>query len=178
MALVDSGGAISIPPQSAPNFQLENYDGKTISLSQLRGRAVVLTFLDPTCYDQCPLFAQEMVATDQLLGKDASKVALVAVVANPITHSVGAAKDFTVTHDLSGFRNWYYLTGSVANLRQVWKDYNVTVSVNSVGMVVHSSQFYFISPNGTEQALMDNTGNDQLAGSYTSVIYKEERALL
>ncbi len=178
MALVDSGGAISIPAQTAPNFQLQNYNGRPISLSQLRGRAIVLTFLDPTCYDQCPLFAQEMVATDRLLGKQASKVALVAVVANPITHTVGAVKDFTVTHDLATYRNWYYLTGSLASLRQVWKDYSVTVSVNSVGMVVHSSQFYFISPNGTERALMDNTGNPQLAQSYTSVIYKEEKALL
>ena len=54
------------------------------SLAGLRGKVVLLTFLDPVCTSDCPLIAQEFRASDQMLGRAAADVELVAIVANPI----------------------------------------------------------------------------------------------
>lgn len=177
-AKVDSGGLQPVPPKEAPNFTLTNYNGRPVSLSSLRGRPIVLTFLDPICYDTCPLFAQEMVSADSRLGAQASKVALVAVVANPLFHSLAVTRDFTDSHHLSQYRNWYYLTGSLNQLKSIWNNYDVLVSVNPEGMVVHGQQFTFINKSGSESSILLNSGNAQIAGSYATLIYQGMKAIL
>ena len=54
-----------------------------MSLASLRGKVVLLTFLDPVCTTDCPLIAQEMRSADAMLGAKAGGTELVAVVANP-----------------------------------------------------------------------------------------------
>ena len=55
---------------------------------------VLLTFLDPVCTSDCPLIAQEFRASDQMLGRAAGDVELVAIVANPIYLSVAYTRAF------------------------------------------------------------------------------------
>ena len=173
MALVDSGGAQSLlSPHRAPGFTLYNSDGKQVSLASFSGRPVVLTFLDPECYDACPLIAQEMVSGASMLGKNSSKVALVAIVANPIFHSISDVKAFDASHGLNRYSNWYYLTGSVSELEKIWKLYGIQVVVPKEGMVVHSQFVFFISKNGYTKDILLNTANDQYAASYSTTVYQ------
>ena len=67
----------------APGFTLTSQDGRQVSLASLRGKVVLLTFLDPVCTTDCPLIAQEMRSADTMLGGKAGDTELVAVVANP-----------------------------------------------------------------------------------------------
>ena len=66
--------AESIAGSSAPlnfpakGFELTDQHGQTVSLASLRGKVVLLTFLDPVCTTDCPLIAQEFRAAGQLLG--------------------------------------------------------------------------------------------------------------
>ena len=82
--------AESIAGSSAPlnfpakGFQLTDQHGQLVSLASLRGKVVLLTFLDPVCTTDCPLIAQEFRAAGQLLGAASSRVELVAIVANPV----------------------------------------------------------------------------------------------
>ena len=68
----------------APAFPLTNQHGHPVSLASLRGKVVLLTFLDPVCTSDCPLIAQEFRQADQLLGGQSRQVELVAVVTNPV----------------------------------------------------------------------------------------------
>lgn len=178
MAKVDSGGVQTLPATKAPNFTLTNYNGQQVSLSSLAGRPVVLTFLDPVCYDTCPLYAQELVDADAQLGANRHRVALVAVVANPLFHTVADARTFTYANGLNKYKNWYYLSGSDAQLQSVWRNYGITVTVAKGAKVTHSQRFYFIDGSGTEKGVLVNTGNAQLANSYASTIYQEMKSLL
>ena len=65
----------------ATQFHLVDQRGDPVSLSSLHGRVVALTFLDPVCTSDCPLIAQELRLTDQMLGTSAGPVEMVAVVA-------------------------------------------------------------------------------------------------
>ena len=68
----------------APPFSLTDQNGRQVSLASLRGKVVLLTFLDPVCTSDCPLIAQEFRQADQALGAKSRRVELVAIVANPL----------------------------------------------------------------------------------------------
>ena len=52
-------GAPNAMDAPAPDFTLTDQHGRPVSLSGLRGKVVLLTFLDPVCVTDCPLIAQE-----------------------------------------------------------------------------------------------------------------------
>jgi cytochrome oxidase Cu insertion factor (SCO1/SenC/PrrC family) len=147
--------AESIAGSSAPldfpakGFALTDQHGQTVSLAGLRGKVVLLTFLDPVCTTDCPLIAQEFRATGQLLGATAKQVELVAVVTNPVYHQVVYTQAFDRQEQLNQVPNWLYLTGTVPQLQQVWKDYNITAEILPAGsMIGHQDVAYVIDAAG------------------------------
>jgi cytochrome oxidase Cu insertion factor (SCO1/SenC/PrrC family) len=134
---------------AAPGFALTDQHGQPVSLASLRGKVVVLTFLDPVCTSTCPIIAQEMRAAGQLLGAASRKVELVAVVANPVYYQVGVVQAFDRQESLDQVPNWLYLTGSLAQLRQVWKAYGIVAEILPAGtMIGHTEVAYVIDQHG------------------------------
>jgi cytochrome oxidase Cu insertion factor (SCO1/SenC/PrrC family) len=139
--------------QPAPGFSLTSQDGKTVALSSLRGKAVLLTFLDPVCTTDCPLIAQEMHSADLLLGARASDTELVAVVANPAYLSTAYTQAFTRQERLVAVPNWLFLTGSLSQLQSVWNRFGIQVETLPAGaMAAHNDLAFVISPQGVLQA--------------------------
>ena len=137
----------------AKAFQLTDQHGQTVSLGSLRGKVVLLTFLDPVCTTDCPLIAQEFRAAGQLLGAASSKVELVAVVANPVYHQVADTQAFDRQEHLDQVPNWLYLIGSVPQLQQVWKDYAIAALILPAGsMIGHPDVAYLIDQTGRVRA--------------------------
>jgi len=140
----------------APAFTLTDQYGRPASLAGLRGKAVLLTFLDPVCTSDCPLIAQEFRQADQMLGSTARDVELVAIVANPLYHSVGYTQAFDRQENLTTLPNWLYLTGSVAQLQEAWKDYSVTAQILPAGgMTAHSDVAFVIDRAGHTRTELD-----------------------
>jgi cytochrome oxidase Cu insertion factor (SCO1/SenC/PrrC family) len=157
----------------APPFHLIDQRGTTVNLASLRGRVVALTFLDPVCTSDCPLIAQEFRQADQRLAAEAPKVDFVAIVANPIYRSVSFTNAFDRQESLEHLANWFYLTGSVAQLQHVWDSYGVLVGTESAGaMIAHSDLAFVIDAEGRERdALVDDPGPDSAFGSsFTSLL--------
>lgn len=156
-------GMTPIARMAAPPLSLIDQNGRPVSLADFKDKAVVLTFLDPVCWDECPLEAQDMKLMLRFLPPRArSRVALVAVVANPVVHSLAAVRAFDRTERLTSLANWHYLTSpSVAALRRVWGRYFVSVTVPRDAMVDHSQAFYLIAPGGQVRYL--SAPNDTLS---------------
>ena len=156
-AIAGSSGQFDIP---AANFTLTSQHGQQVTLSSLRGKVVLLTFLDPVCTTDCPLIAQEMKAADALLGSKAGNAELVAVVANPTYLSTAYVKQFTDQENLSQVPNWLYLTGSLNQLKDVWHDYGIEVEDLPAGaMAAHNDLAIVIDADGTiRQELSDDPG--------------------
>ena len=133
----------------AKAFQLTNQHGQTVSLASLRGKVVLLTFLDPVCTSDCPLIAQEFRQAGQLLGATSRQVELVAIVANPVYHQLAYTRAFDRQEHLDQVPNWLYLTGSVPQLQQVWKDYTFVALILPGGsMIGHPDVAYVIDQTG------------------------------
>jgi cytochrome oxidase Cu insertion factor (SCO1/SenC/PrrC family) len=156
-AISGTSGQFDTP---ASNFTLTSQEGRQVSLASLRGKVVLLTFLDPVCTTDCPIIAQEMRSADSMLGAKASSTELVAVVANPTYLSTAYTKAFTDTENLSQVPNWLYLTGSLSQLTAVWHDYGIEVEDLPAGaMAAHNDIAFVISANGTvTQELSDDPG--------------------
>jgi cytochrome oxidase Cu insertion factor (SCO1/SenC/PrrC family) len=129
----------------APAFTLTDQDGRTVTLASLRGKVVLLTFLDDTCSVDCPLIAQEFRQAGQLLSADSSHVELVAVNYNPVDIQVGYLQAFDRQEGLNGVPNWLYLTGTRAQLQQVWSHYSVPqAEVLPAGSMVGHGDYAFV----------------------------------
>jgi cytochrome oxidase Cu insertion factor (SCO1/SenC/PrrC family) len=134
---------------TAPAFALTDQDGHQVSLASLRGKVVLLTFLDPVCTSDCPLIAQEFRQADGLLGSQTSAVEMVAIVANPIYRSITYTRAFDAEERMAGLRNWLFLTGSLSQLREVWGKYGIAAEVTPAGgMIAHNDVAFVIDARG------------------------------
>ena len=133
----------------APAFSLTNQHGHPVTLASLRGKVVLLTFLDPVCTSDCPLIAQEFRQADRLLGGQSWQVELVAVVTNPVYNQPEYTAAFDRQEHLNSLPNWQYLTGSVAQLKKVWRQYGIAAQILPAGgMIGHSDIAYVIDRSG------------------------------
>ncbi len=146
LAIAGDSATLDLP---APGFSLTDQDGHTVSLASLRGKVVLMTFLDPVCTTDCPIIAQEFKQTGQLLGTQDKNVELVAVVANPTYRSLVFTRAFDQQEGLATVPNWLYLTGSLSQLSTVWEHYGVTVQNLPAGsMSAHNDLAVVIDPSG------------------------------
>ena len=146
VAIAGNSASLDLP---APGFSLTDQDGQTVSLASLRGKVVLMTFLDPVCTTDCPIIAQEFKQTGQLLGAQDNNVELVAVVANPTYRSTGFTRAFDQQEGLAAVPNWLYLTGSLSQLGAVWQHYGVTVQNLPAGsMSAHNDVAMIIDRSG------------------------------
>jgi cytochrome oxidase Cu insertion factor (SCO1/SenC/PrrC family) len=143
---LDMGTSLGDKP--APNVSLVNQFGQPMSLSQFRGKVVVLSFEDSECTTVCPLTTQAMVLAKELLGKAGSSVQLLGVDANPDAIKVADVMDYSRVHGM--VNQWDFLTGSLPQLQTAWKAYNVAVQIEA-GQIDHTPALYIINQQGREQ---------------------------
>ncbi|HEY7420535.1 MAG TPA: SCO family protein, partial [Gaiellaceae bacterium] len=134
----------------APNFTLTDQFGKRVSLQSLHGKVVVLSFNDPECTTICPLTTTAMLRAKQLLGPAASSVALIGIGANPEKTQVKWVRAYSKAHGM--LHKWRFLTGSLPELRRVWRSYYIDAAVVN-GTIDHTPATYVISPTGVESRL-------------------------
>ena len=129
----------------APAFSLTDQDGRAVTLASLRGKVVLLTFLDDTCSVDCPLIAQEFRQAGQLLGADTARVELVAINYNPLDTQVSYIQAFDRQEGLDGVPNWRYLTGTLAQLQQVWRQYAIVPpEILPAGSMIGHGDYAFV----------------------------------
>jgi len=128
----------------APDFTLANQAGGAIRLANLKGRVVLLTFMDSLCLTDCPIEAAELSLMQRQLGKALSPL-IVIVSTDPVGDTVANIHRFVTRYRLS--RPFVWLIGSASQLRPVWREYGISVSSAST----HSSAIYLIDRLGYER---------------------------
>jgi cytochrome oxidase Cu insertion factor (SCO1/SenC/PrrC family) len=138
--------------EAAPGFTLTDQDGRVLSLSGFRGRAVVLEFMDSRCTGICPLVSREFIDAYHDLGRADSRVVFVAVNVNQQYNRVADVLAYSQANELSAIPDWHFFTGSVGTLQAVWHEYGIAVTASGPGGdLVHTATVYFIGPHGIER---------------------------
>jgi protein SCO1/2 len=132
----------------APAFTLTAQDERRLSLADLRGKAVVLTFIYTTCVDTCPLLTAKMAALQGRLGADfAQRVFFVSITVDPERDTPAVLKGYGAAHG-ARFDGWAFLTGTPVEIREVAKRYGIYYKKTARGDVDHTFLTSVIDPRG------------------------------
>jgi cytochrome oxidase Cu insertion factor (SCO1/SenC/PrrC family) len=165
-AQINLMGLSPVPVRSAPGFTLTDQDGRTLSLSSMRGKVVVLEFMDPHCTDICPIVSQEYVDAYRDLGPLAGKVVFAAVNVNQYHAAVADMMAYSREQRLNTIPGWHFFTGPVPDLHKVWDGYEIAVQApNPDADIVHTSAVYFIDPAGRERFIADPMADHTSSGA-------------
>jgi cytochrome oxidase Cu insertion factor (SCO1/SenC/PrrC family) len=140
----------SEPPSGLrlPSFTLSNVvTGRTVRSDDLEGSVVLVTFLDSDCSHQCPIIAGQIGrALNRLPASALARTRALVVSVNPLVDTRASVKRFLREHRVLGRVD--YLTGSVAALRPVWKDFGVVSAYETGDADTHSADVRVFDPVG------------------------------
>ena len=170
---LDPGSSLGGTP--APDFSLTNQFGQRISLSAFRGKVVILAFTDSQCTTVCPLTTEGMLAAKDLLGRAGDQVQLLGIDANPDATKVSDVLAYSHTHGL--VNQWDFLTGSLPELKAVWKSYAVEVAITQ-GQVDHTPALFVIDPLGRERKVYLTTMAYASISQSAELLAREAASLL
>ncbi|HLH66650.1 MAG TPA: redoxin domain-containing protein [Solirubrobacteraceae bacterium] len=146
--------------RQAPPFTLTDQFGHRVSLSDYRGRVVLLAFNDSQCTTVCPLTTTAMLDARRFLGAAGREVALLGIDANPQATSVADVRSYSRAHGM--LYQWRFLTAPASTLRRVWQRYGIAVEI-AHGLIDHTPALYVIDQRGRERMIY------QTQMSYASV---------
>ena len=156
---VDNAGlkaGVFEPPRIAPDIALTATDGKTFSLSQNRGKVVVLEFGFTACAEVCPVSLASLAQARKLMGEKGNQVQVVFVTVDPERDTRPKLGAYLAHFDAS----FVGITGTVEQMAAVRQAYGITATKKMVEgsktdyTVHHSSYLYFIDRQGLLRALM------------------------
>ena len=110
--------------KKAPDFSLLDQFDRRQRLSDYLGKVVLLTFVSSRCTTFCPLTAELLARTQDLLGKRADGMQVVAINANYRFTSVHDVLAWSRQHSMT--HRWLFLTAQAATLWTVYHAYGVT----------------------------------------------------
>jgi protein SCO1 len=148
-------------PRLAPNFALRDQDGQTIELSHLRGKAVLLTFLYTHCPDACPLTAVRLNGALAALGRERTRVRVLAVSVDPYGDTRQAVAGFISSHHL--LQQFRYLTGPRSAIAATWREYGISSHPAGGNKALdHTLYTLLIDPKGRGRVLYDSTATSAI----------------
>jgi protein SCO1/2 len=152
---VDSAAVLTSSPFDGPtmppglrasNFSLVDQNGQRVTLSQYRGRVVVLTFIHSLCHDTCPFMVEQIKGALNDLPNDGRTVPALGVSVQPAQDTVHNRRAFLAQHDLTG--RMAFLNGPAAAMRRVWHAYAIEPVTPKVD---HSTFVLLIDKRGIER---------------------------
>ena len=142
-------------PQAAPDFTLRDQAGRTVRLSRLHGKLVLVTFLYTHCPDVCPLTAVHLNQAVRRLGAAHTQVRVLAVSVDPRGDTPRAVAGFVRSHGL--LPQFRYLVGTRAALTPVWRAYGVKSLALAGDKVDHTLYTLLVDPHGRGRVVYDST---------------------
>ena len=165
-ALDAFAGLQPLVPTRAPRFDLTTQRHSHLSLAQLRGKVVVLSFFDAACDDICPVIAKEVIAADRDLRRAAASVAFITLNTDPRALAWSPSPPAGVTTGLERLRNWSFLTGPLATMNPLWRAYGIGIEVAASGQIAHNEEIVVLGANGAARYRLTPVANESRTGAY------------
>lgn len=135
----------------APDFTLQNIDGKTVSLADLKGKTVLMYFFWANCPDVCSPTTFRMSQIQEQLQKKGSlgeKTMLVSITVDPERDTAEALKTFSSKFNADP-KGWLFLRGEEKKTAELAQNgYGVFVQKDKNGNFTHSNYFLLVDGKG------------------------------
>ena len=132
----------SEPPQgiSMPRFSLRDDAGRVLDSRDLRGKVVLLTFLDSHCTDACPIIAAQIAQTlSRLTRAERGQVEAVAISSDPVTDTPAAVHAFLAKQHALGKLRYLGAGQPLRRLEPVWRAFKILASAETGQHTLHSA---------------------------------------
>lgn len=143
--------------KEAPGFALEDAAARPVSLADLRGKVVVLSFLYTGCPDVCPLHAEKIAEIQGLIAKTPMRevVQFVGITTDPANDTPDILRDYGPAHGLDA-ANWAFLTAPGGapddTTRRLAEAYGLKFTATPDGYQMHAVVTHVIDQEGRLRA--------------------------
>jgi protein SCO1/2 len=141
----------------APDFTLQDATGRTVRMTDLRGKVVVLHFIYTSCPDVCPLHADRIAQIQAMINRTPMKdaVAFVTITTDPTRDKGQVLSDYGTAHGLDPV-NWMFLTSAAGEpedtTRKLAKAYGLEFTQTADGEQMHGVVTHVIDQDGRLRA--------------------------
>jgi protein SCO1 len=137
----------TLPPGlRAADFALADQAGHRVTLSEYRGRVVILTFIHSQCRDACPFMVEQVKGALNDLPDAGRSVPAIGITVAPSEDTRANRRQFLAHHQLSG--RMAFLNGPLGAVRRVWHAYAIQPVQ---GPIDHSTFVLLVDKRGIER---------------------------
>lgn len=137
-------GMVIQSPQPAADFTLLSQEGQRLSLSNFRGKVVVLYFGYTYCPDVCPTTLAEVAKAMRLLGKKANQVQVIMISVDPERDTPAKLGEYVAHFD----PRFLGLSGSLQEIARVATLYGIYYEKHEDGTVDHTATLTVVDREG------------------------------
>jgi len=142
--------------KEAPDFTLQDADGKPVTMRDFHDKVVVLFFVYTNCPDVCPLHAQRIAEIQEMVNLTPMRdqVRFVTITTDPKNDTPEVMRAFASNHGLDPV-NWTFLTSGPDRLeatRELVKRFGHKFSKQDDGYQVHGVVTHIIDRDGRWRA--------------------------
>lgn len=139
----------------APQVALTDQAGKPFTLSSLRGKAVVVSFVYTTCNGSCPATTLGLFRVQQALraaGLWRDKVEFVSISLDPARDSPDVLAAYARVYGADPV-SWHFLTGPPGRVAAVIRAWGMWAKVGPSGVLDHPSRIFLVDPKGRQREI-------------------------
>lgn len=136
----------------SPRLDLVTQDSIPLSLQDLKGKIVLVTFFYSTCPDVCPVLTAKFAFMQQKLQEKelASAVHLLSITVDPEIDTPSVLKEYARRHG-ADLASWTFLTGSRLALERTWSDFQVVAVRRARGDIDHTPMTVLLDRSGRQR---------------------------
>jgi len=152
----------------APDFALRDTEGRTVRLSEYRGRVVLLAFVFTSCPGVCPLITRQMSALQAGLkeaGVFGRRANMLSVTVDPETDTSKVLAEYAQKFGADS-AGWRFLRETMARTRPVLKAYDEWTKLLPKGELDHPARVYLLDQKGDIREI------------YSLAFFNEKQALI
>lgn len=173
LLFIFAGYYFYLADKRAIDFSLNNWDGKTVTLQDLKGKVVVLTFSYAFCSVRCPVITARLSSLDDVINASQDVVYLHVSVDPDMDTPERRKKYFSLYRiDAGKDKRWMFVSGQKDELKKVWTFYGIDIKkienkdipegyymeytqkvviIGKDGSIKHETDFYFLDNEMAEK---------------------------
>jgi protein SCO1 len=133
--------------RAAPDFALADADGRTVRLSELRGRVALVSFIFTSCTAACPLLTHRMALLQQRLRATTPVPAFVSITVDPARDRAAALAAYAARFGADR-RSWHFLRDEPRALGPVLAQWDEWTRPLPKGDVDHPARVHLVDARG------------------------------
>jgi protein SCO1/2 len=145
--------------EAVPEIPMVNQAGQPVQFAKFRGKALLLTFVDSKCKEDCPIITARFQKVDQLLEHEEQAYAashLLTVSIDPANDTPPVLRQYGLKYldgSAQSFAHWSFVDLTPANLKKLATAFGVIYRPSGDGDIVHTMVTALVGPDGTMQQM-------------------------